>query len=138
MQAKHLDQVTILSDQLGYPCTVNEITKRFFDISKSAKHALFVATDAKDHVYGWIQVNQETASLVAGDRAEVSALIVDEKARGKSIGSLLLKEAEKWATTNNLPLVRVRSNTKRDGAHRFYEREGYTLTKSWNLFTKNL
>ncbi len=138
MQSVHLNQVTLLSDQLGYPCTINEITKRFYEISKSSRHALFVAIDDKNNVCGWIQVNQEMATLVADERAEISALIVDEKMRGKNIGSLLVKEAENWALTQKLSFMRVRSNITRDKAHRFYLREGYTLAKSWHLFTKSL
>ena len=138
MQATHLDKVTLLSDQLGYPVSINEITKRFYDISKSSTHSLFVAIDKDEKVCGWIQVNIEPDSLVAGDRAEISALIVDVKQRGKNIGGHLVKEAESWAKSRNINFMRIRSNVTREGTHRFYQREGYTLTKSWHLFTKEL
>jgi GNAT superfamily N-acetyltransferase len=64
--------------------------------------------------------------------------VVDEKLRGLGLGAALVKAAEDWAKEKKLSLVRVRSNIIRESAHRFYQREGYHIKKSWHLFTKAL
>ena len=137
MVYENLEEVIVLGAQLGYPLTLSEIQKRFAVISKSPSHKLFVAEYA-GCVVGWIQVNKESASLLSDPRAEVSALVVDEKHRGKGIGRKLLQRAEEWATENQLFLVRLRSNTVRVEAHDFYQKQGYSIKKSWHLFTKDL
>jgi GNAT superfamily N-acetyltransferase len=73
-----------------------------------------------------------------GYPADIGALVVDTKVRNQGIGASLMTTAEKWATDRNLKLMRVRSNMKRTDAHRFYQRQGYEIVKSWHLFTKAL
>lgn len=89
-------------------------------------------------VVGWIQVNKEAQSILSEPRVEVSALVVDESYRGHGIGKALLVAAERWAIENQLLLVRIRSNLIRSDAHQFYQKQGYSVKKSWHLFTKSL
>lgn len=138
MRSEDMEQVTKLAGQLGYPSTVAEMSTRFQKMSESKSHALFVATEMGTNVLGWLQVNCEADTLISEPRAEITALVVDESARGQNIGKLLLERAERWAKDNLLQLVRVRSNVKRTDAHRFYLREGYEIQKSWHLFVKEL
>lgn len=126
-----------LVSQLGYPEKLEDLQKRFEKMAGDPFNAWFVAKD-QQKLLGWIQVNKESATLLAEDRAEVSALIVDESSRSQGVGTALLRAAEEWAKSKNLLIVRVRTNVKREGAHRFYAREGYTLKKSWHLYVKNL
>ncbi len=63
---------------------------------------------------------------------------VDESSRGHGIGKALLVAAESWALGNQLLLVRIRSNLIRSDAHQFYQKQGYSVKKSWHLFTKSL
>lgn len=137
MQLEDIEQVTKLAEQLGYPCTPQQMTSRFSLLHKHADHGLFVVKeDAR--VLGWVHVNRDSASLLSEPRAEVTALVVDESMRGQKIGSLLLQKAEAWAKSQGLALVRLRSNLKRTEAHRFYLREGYQIQKSWHLFVKEI
>jgi len=89
-------------------------------------------------VLGWIHLTVETPSLLGEPRADVSGLIVDESHRGSGIGKALLHAGEAWAKSKGLTLIRIRTNTKRTDAHRFYGREGYAIQKSWHLFTKEV
>ena len=127
----------MLGGQLGYLFSIEEIQRRFAEISNTT-HKLYVAKDDQDQVLGWLQINREPASLLSDPRAEVSALVVDEKCRGKGIGTALLLKAEEWAVENKLSMVRIRSNTIRKEAHLFYQKQGYKIKKSWHLFTKKL
>lgn len=138
MTFSDLKQVAVLGEQLGYPFPVEEMQERFLEISKLSTHKLFVAKNSNDVVVGWVHVNKESPSLLSDTRAEISALIVDEAHRGKGIGKALMIAAEKWAIENKLPLMRLRSNTIRTEAHKFYQKQGYAIKKSWYLFVKSL
>jgi GNAT superfamily N-acetyltransferase len=137
MAYEDLKEVTELAGQLGYPLPLEEIQRRFTDLIKSPVHKLFVAIDS-GHVVGWVQVNKEAASLLSDSRAEVSALVVHDGHRGKGVGGKLMKRAEEWAIENKLFLMRLTSNIIREEAHQFYQKQGYSIKKSWHLFSKSL
>jgi len=138
MTADHLLQVTKLGEQLGYPNNEEDIVVRFSKIGSSSEFGLFVAVSESGEVMGWIQVNEEPDTLLVGRRADISALVVDERYRKNGIGKALLSRAEEWVFARGLKLVRVKSNLARENAHRFYVREGYQLTKTSHMFTKNI
>jgi ribosomal protein S18 acetylase RimI-like enzyme len=138
MSANDLQAVAKLAAQLGYPNSVEEVEKRFSEIHKQEDYALFVAKSDANEVLGWVQINAESTSLLVGPRADVAALVVDEKCRSQGIGRALTQIAEKWAQSKHLTLIRVRSNISRQEAHRFYQREGYDLSKTAYMFTKTL
>ncbi|MBL7688048.1 MAG: GNAT family N-acetyltransferase [Bdellovibrionaceae bacterium] len=137
MNPSDLPEVAQLARQLGYPVDVREIENRFSLISDNSDYALFVAKTDENKAVGWIQINREPKSLLISDYADVAALVVDENYRGKGIGKLLLQEIEKWARQNKIKQIRLRSNSKRTDAHRFYLREGYQISKLANIFMKN-
>lgn len=137
MKFEDLEQVTVLAAQLGYPFSLEEIRNRFFEVSVSPMHKLYVAKDA-DVVTGWIQVCKERETLLSEPRAEITALVVDETVRGKGTGRLLVRAAEAWAQSQGLKLMRLRSNVKRNESHEFYKRVGYEEQKRSCLFVKGL
>jgi GNAT superfamily N-acetyltransferase len=148
MSPKDLAGVCALAGQLGYPNSIKDIESRFAELhseftsesreARGARHALFVARDRDGRVVGWIHIGAEPVSLLVGPRCEIAALVVEEGSRSLGIGKALVARAEKWARENHFPLIRVRSNLRRTDAHRFYQREGYALAKTSNVFTKPL
>ena len=54
--------------------------------------------------------------------AVIEALFVHPDHVNNGIGTSLMKEAEEWAKKNNCYSIRLTSNRKRTGAHRFYEK----------------
>ena len=138
MVRSDLNDVVRLAAQLGYPNIQDRIEERFAEIQSTKQFALFVARSDQGLITGWIQINAEPISLLIGARADIAALVVDDQHRGQGVGKALLLRAEDWAKENQLSLIRVRSNVRREGAHRFYQREGYVLSKTSNMFTKTL
>ena len=57
---------------------------------------------------------------------------------GAGIGSRLVDAAERWAIRRGLARMRVRSNTVRERAHRFYARLGYVVVKTQSALDKTL
>ncbi len=137
MQSDDAVSVSKLADQLGYKTSPEDIVRRFSLLSKIPDAALFVA-EIDGRVVGWATVNRERQTLLSEGNAELSAIVVDEAYRGKSVGAKLLNRAEEWAKERGLALIRLRSNVKREEAHRFYLRAGYNIAKSWHCFTKDL
>jgi GNAT superfamily N-acetyltransferase len=138
MKPVDLPEILILAEQLGYPNSLDDLKSRFEEIKDNSDYALFVAKAESNQIIGYIQVNKESHSLLSSSRAEIAALIVDKDVRNKGVGAELLKHAEAWARENNLDIVRLRSNIIRTDAHRFYQRNGYEIVKSWHLFRKGL
>ena len=55
-------------------------------------------------------------------------LIVSPAARSKGVGKALITAAKEQALLHHCVQIEVTSNQKRTNAHRFYQREGLTLT----------
>ena len=70
--------------------------------------------------------------------AEVGGLAVDPHHRGDGVGRGPLETAERWAGTNGLIVIRLRSNIVRSNAHRFYERRSYSVEKTSHTFVKQV
>lgn len=71
-----------------------------------------------------------------GNLANIDELVIDESMRGKQIGKLLLGDAERIARENGCKFMGLESSFHREGAHRFYEQNGYG--KVGYYITKNL
>ena len=56
-------------------------------------------------------------------------LAVDNDYKRKGIGSALLKRAEIWAKEKGAFGIRLCSGAERVNAHKFYESQGYEVTK---------
>jgi GNAT superfamily N-acetyltransferase len=128
------DAVARLSGELGYPTEPAVMRQRIQAICGAPDRALFVACRSGD-VVAWIDM-AIVHHVQAEARAEIGGLVVASGARGRGIGARLVARGEQWAVERGLGTVVVRSQIKREAAHRFYEREGYTRTKTSAVFSK--
>jgi GNAT superfamily N-acetyltransferase len=126
-----------LADQLGYPTSAAEMTKRLRKLKPASQNALFVAESPGAGVVGWTHVSV-THLVEVGTRAELNGLIVAEGHRSLGAGARLLEAAEDWARKHGCPSMSVRSNVIRERAHKFYERQGYEHYKTQKAFRKPL
>jgi GNAT superfamily N-acetyltransferase len=126
-----------LAVQLGYECTGEEVQKRLSQMQDPNGYAVFVAKLPQGRIAGWIGAylfrSVETESC-----AEINGLVVDQNVRSRGIGKMLLDSAEQWARSVGCDAISVRSNVKRDRAHRFYRKNGYELVKTQKEFRKSL
>jgi GNAT superfamily N-acetyltransferase len=130
------DAIARLLVQLGYPdTTAADALRRLEGITARHDHAVFV--DDTNGVAGVIHVCV-TETLEHEPRGEIRTLVVDEAKRNAGVGARLVRAAEEWARARGLSKMRVRSNIKRERARRFYERLGYAVTKTQNVFDKLL
>lgn len=127
--------VADLTTQLGYPTGPSETAERIaLLLERPDDHAALVAEE-DGRAIGWVHVAIYT-SLESGRVATIGGLIVGEGHRSGGIGAELLAAAENWARENGAAKMTVRSRVTRERAHRFYEREGYTLLKTSHVFEK--
>jgi GNAT superfamily N-acetyltransferase len=141
LEEADLGTVRELASQLGYGASAPEIADRLPPLRHSPFDGLFVASTSGGAgaaaVAGWIHVCASHA-LIHDPQAEIVSLVVDERLRGRRVGAALVAAAEAWARSRDLRRIRVRCQIKREGAHRFYEREGFQREKTQHVFGKPL
>ena len=125
--------VSELTQQLGYERSAEEIRAWIGD-GAHADQVAFVACVAGG-IAGWIEVCVERR-LQSEPFVLIGGLVVREGERGQGIGRLLCRKAEEWAWQKGVGKVRVTSRSTRDGAHRFYLRDGYEHVKTSLVFEK--
>jgi hypothetical protein len=80
----------------------------------------------------------DRASCVAGPAKTTSSHGRDPHKRDADVGRRVLETGERWADTNGLTVIRLRSNSVRSNAHRVYERHGYSVEKTLHTFVKQV
>jgi len=131
------DSIADLSGQLGYKASTSEMISRIRDtLPLREGHAVFVACRGDD-VIGWIEA-EVVRHLQSAPHALITGLVVKEGGRSLGVGKRLCAEVEQWALRQQVSIVRVTSRSTREGAHRFYLREGFTHTKTSLVFEKVL
>jgi GNAT superfamily N-acetyltransferase len=131
-------RLTALSAQLGYPVPEEELRARLVDhILPDPDCVLYVAQTAAGEVIGWAH-GFVRPLLTDPIHVELGGLVVDEYYRNQRIGERLMEHIEAWARERGCRAVYVRSNVKREQAHRFYLRIGYQVIKTSLTLVKSL
>ena len=125
-----------LAIELGYPCTPEEMSSRLEAMLGDDDHAALVA-EREGHVVAWIHV-VFVFSFESDAFCEIRGLVVTERLRGGGVGARMVEAAEEWARAKGVKKIRVRSNVVRERTHAFYERLGYSVTKSQKVFDKEV
>lgn len=87
---------------------------------------IFVAKDEQNYV-GFIQL-YPTFSSISMKRAWIlNDLYVDEKARKKGVGELLLHKAKEYGITTGAKSISLSTATDNYSAQRLYEKNGYKV-----------
>lgn len=119
---------------LGYPLTVEELKKNIHLYQEEGGQIL--VAEKNGVVLGCITVTM-SASVAEGVYGEIKSLVVSEKARGMGVGSVLSEGAEAWLS-ERVNRIRVRTNSVREKAHKFYEKQGYSHVKSQKVYSKDI
>lgn len=129
--------VAQLSGQLGYEVSIEAIYERITQLSScTGRQVAFVAC-LEAEVVGWIEASI-LHELQSPPYSFISGLVVDETKRSDGIGKRLSAEVEAWSRRQGVTNLRVASRISREGAHRFYLREGFERIKTWAVFEKML
>jgi GNAT superfamily N-acetyltransferase len=125
-----------LSSQLGYTCSAGDLRERIEELSRTSDRVAFAAVTGGE-IVGWIDAAVER-HLQSPESVVIGGLVVREDTRGMGVGRRLCLEVEEWARSKLVPRVRVCSQIKREDAHRFYLRDGYSKVKTSLVFEKSV
>jgi GNAT superfamily N-acetyltransferase len=131
-----LPYVPKLVAQLGYDLAEAEVRRRYEMVVKAPGHTLLVA-EQDGGVIGLLHLYVRPA-LDKPPEVIVQALVVDEAARGRGVGRMLMEVAERWAGQRGFMSVALASHVARSEAHAFYERLGYRIEATSHLMRKKL
>jgi GNAT superfamily N-acetyltransferase len=137
IELRDAEAVAELIGQLGYQRTSESVREWIAGLERCAKtQAAFVACVGNE-IAGWIEASIERR-LQSPAFALIGGLVVKDGSRNRGIGARLCTQVERWARERGVGKVRVTSRSSREGAHRFYLREGYRQTKTSMVFEKEL
>jgi GNAT superfamily N-acetyltransferase len=122
-----LDAAAALVTELGYPTTRDQMRQRMAAIASHPDHATFVAV-ADGRVVAMVGASVTPSYEHDGSTGRINAMVVSEAARGQGIGARLVATAEDWASDRGAEVMMLNSHIRRDGAHAFYRRLGYSET----------
>lgn len=125
-----------LAAELGYQRTPAQIRGWLAALGDTPRQAAFVAEHHRE-VVGWIEVSLEWR-LQSEMFGLIGGLVVREDLRGAGVGKRLCERAEAWTREQGAARIRVTSRSTREGAHRFYLRDGYQEIKISTVFEKAL
>jgi ribosomal protein S18 acetylase RimI-like enzyme len=113
-----------LVSQLGYPSDASQLRARLRRVAGNPDIRALVALQ-EGQVVGMAGLMVFPAFHRDGLHGYITALVVDEAARGSGVGAVLLAGAEAWFAERGVAKVTLTTASHREGAHRFYERLGY-------------
>jgi len=129
-------EITELAHQLGYTMPQEQMLRNIIAILEHKDCDAFVAVHEKC-VIGWIGLTYRI-QLESAPFCEINGLVVQEQYRSKGIGKMLIKKAVDWTMNKGCDHLRLRTNTKRQEAHRFYLAAGFKEIKQQKVFEVQL
>ena len=132
MAADYAKVVNTLSNQLGYPLSIEQTLQNINAVLESKDHTAFVA-EYENKIVGWIGASQAIMIEVM-PHCEINGLVIDQDHRGMGIGKLLIDKVKQWAREKNNSKIGLRCNVKRTEAHLFYQHLGFTEIKQQKNF----
>ena len=127
-----LKMVRHLMHELGYPMDENDLLFNLDLIQKREGIILVAVVDG--NTVGCISV-LINAGLAEGLFGEITSLVVLKEFRGFGLGKKLIEHAENWLQPK-VKKIRIRANSIRLDAHRFYKSLGYKEIKTQISFLK--
>jgi GNAT superfamily N-acetyltransferase len=116
-----------LLDQLGYPAAVEQVKRRLHRLERSDADVLLVA-EADGEVVGLASLHVSPALEYDGDAGKLSAIVVDERHRGRGIARALVGAIEREARRRGCVLLFLTTAERREDAHAFYRAVGFEET----------
>ncbi|MFY9589608.1 GNAT family N-acetyltransferase [Rickettsia endosymbiont of Halotydeus destructor] len=132
---KDISNILPLMSQLGYSCSLEELTARFKSFINNDGYGVVVAKlDSK--VVGLIAWSKSLLFVSDKIRIHIEALVVDENYRRQQIGEKLISYLEEIAKRHNPVIIDLTSGYRRakGGTHAFYENLGYHSGEKAGLY----
>jgi N-acetylglutamate synthase-like GNAT family acetyltransferase len=128
--------ITDLTNQLGYPSSLEKVCEILNMVLEHKDHEIFVA-ECDNRIVAYIHLIS-TMRLGSRNFVEIAAFVVHESYRNMGVGDALIKETEKWTKETGLRDIRIRSNIIREEAHKFFKNRGFENIKTQEVFLKHI
>jgi len=132
-----LDDIKIvqqLMHELGYPLREEEL--RFNINITHQRNGIILVAELDGNVVGCLSA-VINVSLAEGMFGEIVSLVVSREYRRSGIGKSLVEHAEDWLKPK-VEKIRIRANSIRLEAHKFYKSLGYKEVKTQISFIKSV
>ena len=111
--------------QMGYEGAADFLPGKIPSLIADPDEYCLVAEETDGQVIGFISIHIIPQIALKGDFARISYFSVDEHFRSRGVGKLLEEYCERIARERNCDRIELHSHSRREGAHRFYYRQGY-------------
>jgi len=105
-------------------------------ISKSDVGVIVIAIDS-NKIIGMVNILYTVSTALGSRVAILEDMVVSPKARGKGVGSMLMKYTLDLAKQNGCKRITLLTDFDNDGAHRFYQQHGF-MRSSMVAFRKSI
>lgn len=124
--ARFEDALTIvkLLEQLDYPNTEQFIEEKLKRMINHSDEELFVY-ELDNMVIAFMSLHFIPQIALKGDFARISYFAVETNFRSAGIGTIMEEYCTQLATQRGCDRIELHSHTRREGAHKFYNRQGY-------------
>ncbi|GHN00415.1 N-acetyltransferase [Cytophagales bacterium WSM2-2] len=125
-QPDDVNSLTNLTNELGYPTTIEQMIARMEAIRHLENYWTFVALH-ENAIVGYIGLNKNYFWEQDGHFMRIQALVVGKEHRRLGVGKKLIEHAEKLArqTGAKLILLNCGNREERKSAHLFYPKLGF-------------
>lgn len=113
---------------LGYLNSTEEVQARLMQWPHDDSNRVFLA-EWRGQPVGVAVFHRTPFLHEPGATGRVTALVVDEDARGQGVGQALVRHVEAFAASVNCMRLEVTCAEERQDAHRFYRALGYAIHK---------
>ena len=128
-------EVCTLIQQLGYERPLRDVVGWIESLAKNRESQAAFVAELAGEIVGWIEISIQHR-LQSAPYALIGGLVVKEGFRNQGLGLRLCEHSEAWAWQQGASVIRVTSRSTRTDAHRFYLRNGYSVTKISHVFEK--
>ena len=123
-----------LIHELGYPLGEKELLINLNLVQQ--RGGIILVAEVYENVVGCLS-GVINAGLAEGMFGEILSLVVSKDHRGSGIGTCLIEKAESWLIPQ-VTKIRIRANSIRLKAHKFYKSLGYKEIKTQISFVKSV
>jgi GNAT superfamily N-acetyltransferase len=117
---------------LDYPATEGFVESKIEQQLTHHEARLLVAVD-KGEILGFISLHFIPQLALPGDFCRISYFCVDEAFRSRGVGTRLEEAAAALARERGCDRIEVHCHARRELAHRFYHRQGYSESPKYLL-----
>ena len=119
------EKIGDLLRQLGYDDTESFLTNKLEKMLMHPDEEVLVYEE-EGEVVAFLSLHFIPQIALQGDFARISYFSVDEEKRSKGIGKLMEEYVVELSGKRNCDRIELHSHSKREEAHKFYYRQGYT------------